>query len=255
MSRPLKIIGNWKMHKTRSEASEFISQLSQKIDTAKKDIYLAVPATALASCAFDPSLNGIQIGAQTISEFDKGAFTGEISAEMVKEAGACFVIIGHSERRTLFHETSLVTSIKIKKALDHGLFPILCIGESKAEKQEGITADILKGQLRIALSDLSKEEMKYVSIAYEPLWAVGTGLPAKAEDAQHVHSMCREFIRDCFGENIAEGIHLLYGGSVNDKNIAEFLKHEDIDGVLIGGASLDVEPFAKIITISRDMNL
>lgn len=223
------VIGNWKMYKTAHEAAECVHALAQF------PVWLAVPFTALSAAAIAAKKTKIQIGAQNLHEAREGAFTGEISAGMLKEVGASFVLIGHSERRTLFGETDERVHKKVFRALEEGLTPVLCVGETLQERQAGKEASVLQAQLETALKGV---DLDRIVVAYEPVWAIGTGQSATAEMAQEAHAVCRALL----GKNTP----LLYGGSVNIENVEAFVAQPDIDGVLVGGASLDPKIFAQI---------
>lgn len=252
MKRALMIIGNWKMHKTIEEAVDFMKKLSKSITSGKEEVYLAPSFTALHSLVKLAKESGICIGAQNISEHIEGAYTGEVSAKMVKEVGASFVLIGHSERRLFYHETSEIVGQKLRRCLEHGLKPILCIGETEEQRVSDKTKYVLEKQIGEALHGLQKEQLASVVIAYEPVWAIGTGRSATAQVAQEAHKLCRDFIKKNYGADIADRMPILYGGSVNVNTIKELALEPDIDGALVGGASLEADSFAKIITISRE---
>jgi len=231
MSRIPIIAANWKMYKTGSEAKQFIEQLKSLHPTAQ--VWIAPPFTALSTVA---ALNSsFVIGAQNMHEAEEGAFTGEISARMLKEAGAKFVILGHSERRRLFHETDGTIHLKVKRAIEHGLIPLLCIGETAEERETGKTEEVLARQLKVALKDISAEKLV---VAYEPVWAIGTGKTATPEMAEAAHQFCRSFVSD--------KTPILYGGSVTPETAPELFKQPNIDGALVGGASLDAQKFYNI---------
>lgn len=252
MSRPLMIVGNWKMHKTIEEAMVFMESFSKIIPAGNGEVYLAPSFMAVASMLKLAGESGIQVGVQNISHHIEGAYTGEVSAKMAKEAGARFSLIGHSERRSYCHETNEMISQKIKRSLEMGLTSILCIGETGEQRASNKTKHVLEKQLGEALEGLTEELLKSICIAYEPVWAIGTGNAATAEMAQEVHKLCRDFIKNTYGATVADRLPILYGGSVNVKTIEELIKQPDIDGALVGGASLDPDSFAKIITISRE---
>lgn len=252
MSRPLMIVGNWKMHKTIEEAMDFMKNFSKAIPFGKGDVYLAPPFTAISSVVEKAKEHGIHIGAQSVSNHVEGPYTGEISARMVQELGATFSLVGHSERRSHHFETNEIVSEKIKRCLDHGLKPILCIGETGIERSTNKTHHVLEKQVGEAVHGLRDEQVASIAIAYEPVWAIGTGHTATAEMAQQAHKLCRDFIKKIYNGAIADRIPILYGGSVNVKTIEELIKQPDIDGALVGGASLEVDSFVKIITISRE---
>ncbi len=245
MSRMPIVVANWKMYKTIPEAQEFVRMLMPQInkDTQLK-VFLAVPFIALPVLAQESALF---VGAQNMHDAEEGAFTGEISAKMLKSCGAHFVILGHSERRTLFQETSSWINRKVKRAVKEGLVPLLCVGESLQEREEGRTQEVLFTQLEESLEDLTAQELSTLIIAYEPVWAIGTGKTATPELAQETHALIRTFLAQKWGSAFAEETPILYGGSVKAENSVALIGQKDIDGALIGGASLDVTSFAKII--------
>lgn len=234
------IAANWKMHKTGAEAQEFLTQIRGKLASGVK-VFIAPPFTAMPVMNIFP---GVVIGAQNMHQADEGAFTGEISAQMLKEAGAKFVILGHSERRRLFHETDATVHQKIKKAFSSHLLPILCIGETVEDREAGKTFDVLSHQLKTALAGLSPTEL---ILAYEPVWAIGTGKTATPEIAQEAHHFCRDLLKKLWGEDHANKTHILYGGSVTPETAPALALQPDIDGALVGGASLDAAKFIQII--------
>jgi len=233
------IVANWKMHKTGAEAQEFLTQIQGKIPSSVK-VFIAPPFTALS--VMKPQ--GVVLGGQNMHEADEGAFTGEISARMLKAAGAQFVLLGHSERRRLFHETDHLIHQKLQKAISSQLLPVLCIGETLEERQAKKTVDVLSNQLKSALSGISPAE---IVLAYEPVWAIGTGQTATPQIAQEVHQFCRSFLKKLWGEEIAAKTSILYGGSVTPETAPALAKQPDIDGALVGGASLDAAKFIQII--------
>ncbi len=238
----MRIVANWKMNKTIREATDFISKLPNTIAV----LSIAMPFTALHACTKNkPPL--LSLGAQNIYFESHGPFTGETSAEMVKDAGAEFVILGHSERRHIFSEDSGAVNKKIRQALLCGLEVILCIGETLTQRDENKTVEVLREQLFESLFELTEEQLDQISIAYEPVWAIGTGKPSTAQMAQETHFMLRSFIRDKWGQVASEKIFILHGGSIKPENIQELSSQPDIDGVLVGGASLDVGVFTQII--------
>lgn len=243
------IAGNWKMHKTIEESEAFIKKLSSQITECDALVYLAVPFTAIESSCKAAKESKIVIGAQNMNDADKGAFTGEIAGVMLEDAGAEFVILGHSERRNTFHETDEVINKKIIRALKDDLQPILCIGEKGEEREAKETESVLKGQLEKGLKGVTAEmaEKAKLVVAYEPVWAIGTGKSATAEIAQKAHHFIRQELIALFGKDVASKIYLLYGGSVKPDNILPLMNEADIDGALIGGAALDLESFLKII--------
>lgn len=241
------IAGNWKMHKTIQESVDYIKDLTPLVKNASCQVLLAVPFTCLKSVADQAKNTNLIIGTQNINDHDHGAYTGEISARMVKDAGAEFTILGHSERRTLFHETNAFINAKVKKALGLGLKAIVCVGENLQAHKAGKTEEILKKDLEESLDELTTDQMKNVIIAYEPIWAVGTNQPATPQIAQQTIAFCRQIAAKKWGQEIAKSLVLQYGGSVSPENAKEFLDQEDIDGLLVGGASLSAESFSKIV--------
>ncbi|MBA3815455.1 MAG: triose-phosphate isomerase [Parachlamydiaceae bacterium] len=245
--RPTIIVGNWKMHKTISEAKTFIEKLALGVNKSNSAIWIAVPFTAIQASA-DIAINTpIIIGAQNAHEQESGAFTGEISCHMLKEAGAFFVILGHSERRMLFHETNLCINKKIKQALKNELRPLVCIGETLEQHQKHLTGQVLEQQLSQCFENLTDAEMENIVLAYEPIWAIGTNQTATPAQAQSIHKFCREYLKRHWNNAVAEKIVILYGGSVKPDNASALLAESDIDGLLIGGSSLSVDSFSKII--------
>ncbi|MFA5250524.1 MAG: triose-phosphate isomerase [Parachlamydiales bacterium] len=247
MKKKVLIAGNWKMHKTIEETESFICQLAPEITACDVLVYLAVPFTALKSAAKAAEGSKIIVGAQNMHSEPSGAFTGEISALMLKEAGAEFVLIGHSERRTLFKETDAEVHKKLLRALKDDLQPLLCLGETAQERADGETETVLKGQLEKALKGLSFDLLEKLVIAYEPVWAIGTGQVATPEMAEEVHHFLRKELTGLFGKAASGKIYLLYGGSVKPDNVLALMQKPNIDGALIGGASLEVDSFLKII--------
>jgi len=245
--KPL-IAGNWKMYKTGPQASELASRLKSLVsDFTEVDIMIAPPFTALGVVAEILKGSQIDIGAQDLFWETEGPYTGEISAPMLKAAGCSYVIIGHSERRQYFGETNQSVNRKIKAAVGAGLVPVVCVGESESERESGQTFSVVQKQLEEGLKGFSSGDLRAVVIAYEPVWAIGTGRTATREQAQEVHSFMRNWIRAACGNSVANALRILYGGSVKPENIAGLMAMEDINGALVGGASLDAESFAAII--------
>ncbi len=248
------IAGNWKMNKTPAEAKTLIEDMKQQLD---KDVYkycelvLCVPFTDLQSAIKAARGSKISIGAQNMHFEKSGAFTGEISADMLKEMGVKYVIIGHSERRQYFNETDIDCNKKIKVAIAAGIRPILCCGESLEEREQNATMEVVRKQIKIALRDVPAEDIKKVVIAYEPIWAIGTGKTATAEQAGEVCSAIRDCLRELYGARAARAITVQYGGSMNANNAEELLAQPDVDGGLIGGASLKAPDFVKIANASK----
>lgn len=247
MSRERIVIGNWKMYKTAREAVDYIEHLASKIDGYKVRVLLAVPFTSIAPAAACAKQYGISIGAQNMNDAREGAFTGEIAAVMLKEAGAEFVMLGHSERRRLFGETDDFIHRKVLRAIQDDLRPILCIGECLIEREEGREHDILKQQIESALTGISEKEIDQIILAYEPVWAIGTGKTATPKQAQEAHAFCRKCIEEMFGKRKANQISIIYGGSVHPDLVKELVSQKDIDGVLVGGVSLDPELLSIIV--------
>ena len=245
--KPL-IAGNWKMFKTGAEAVETARQLVDLVaDISEIEVMIAPPFTALAPVAEILKKSPILLGAQNLYWEKEGAFTGQISPLMLVATGCQYVIIGHSERRQYFGETDHSVNKKINAANNHGLIPIFCIGESEQERESGQTFSVLDKQVKKGLEGFFAENLKTLVIAYEPVWAIGTGKTATNDQAQEVHQFLRSLVGELFGETLAKSLRILYGGSVKPVNISELMARSDIDGALVGGASLDAETFSKII--------
>ncbi|NLP43211.1 MAG: triose-phosphate isomerase [Peptococcaceae bacterium] len=248
--RPL-IAGNWKMNKTTAEARDFAIRFQEQVaDITDVDMLICAPFTALSALKEELEESIIHIGAQNMHYETKGAFTGEISAEMLLDLACTYVIIGHSERRDYFKEDDELIAKKVKAALDNGLTPILCVGENLALRESGRALAFVRGQVEKNLMELTPAELAKVVIAYEPIWAIGTGKTASAEDAQEMCSGIRSTLAGIAG-SVADEIRILYGGSVKSGNIASMMAQPDIDGALVGGASLDVEEFVKLVQNAR----
>jgi len=242
------IAGNWKMNKTIGEAIELAQKLVESLkDVNDRDILICPPFTALYSVYQVIKGTNIKLGAQDVFYENSGAFTGEISPIMLKDVGCEYVIIGHSERRHIIGETDELINKKIKAAINNGLKTILCVGELLEEREAGKTLEVVKTQIEKGLNGVSKEEMKNVVIAYEPVWAIGTGKTAKPEDAQEVHAYIRELLSKLYSKEIADETIIQYGGSVKASNIDSLMAMPDIDGALVGGASLVAEEFTRIV--------
>ena len=244
--RKAVIAGNWKMNKTRPEAKALIEELKPLVANASCDVVACVPFTNLETVLDAAKGSNIKVGAQNCHFEKSGAFTGEISADMLKEMGVEYVVIGHSERRQYFGETDVTVNKRTKAALAAGLKVILCVGEMLEDRENGITEELVALQTKIALKDVSKEELKNVIIAHEPVWAIGTGKTATAEQANEVCAVIRGVIAKVYGKAAADAMTIQYGGSMNAKN-AELLAQPDVDGGLIGGASLKAPDFAVIV--------
>lgn len=243
--------GNWKMNTTNASAELFLNELTNLLKGAKQDadkkIIIFPPYTHLNLFSKILKNSMIEYGAQNLHQNDHGAFTGEISAEMLTEAGCRYVIVGHSERRQYFHETNELLALKIRQALKYQLTPIYCIGETLDQRQQNIYFQVIEEQLNTGLFHLSENELLQCIIAYEPVWAIGTGVNATPAQAQEVHHFIRLKIAEKYNENISQQISILYGGSIKPSNSAELFSQPDIDGGLIGGASLQVNDFFAII--------
>ncbi len=251
MRLPL-IIGNWKMFKTVHEAVVFAKELRPLVkDIQDVEIVVAPPLTALHSVAEALRNANVGVASQNVFWEREGAFTGEVSPAMVKEAGAEYAIIGHSERRRLFGDTDALVNRKVVAAIGAGLAPILCVGETLEEREGNETLNVLDRQVREGLQGVSGEQVADMVVAYEPVWAIGTGRVATAAQAQSAHEHLRGRLRQWFGPDAAERCHLVYGGSVKPDNIAGLIQEPDVDGALVGGACLDVRSFAEIVTRSR----
>lgn len=247
MAKKLYVVGNWKMYKTARQASDYIEALIPQVEGSQVNIYLSVPFTSIASAAHYAKETGIVIGAQNMNDAREGAFTGEIAGLMLKEAGASFVLLGHSERRAVFGEDDAFIHKKVLRALQDDIQPILCIGETADHHGKGKTQEVLEEQLLSALEGVPKEDAEKVIVAYEPVWAIGSGKTPTAKQIQEVHAFCRECLVEAFGKKVAGMIPILYGGSVKPENAAEIAAEKDVDGVLVGGASLDAKTLAEII--------
>ena len=245
------IAGNWKMNKTFDEASELSRLIARDYaDCTSVDIVLCPSFTSIKAVSDIVSETQIQIGAQNFSHEDDGAFTGEISYTMLKDLFVKYVILGHSERREFFAETDELINKKLIKALDKNLKPIVCVGESLNERENGVTKAIIKNQIDSFVLNIPSEKFSEIIIAYEPVWAIGTGKTATAEQAQDVHSFIRQRINDQFGSDAANIVRIQYGGSMKATNAKELLTQPDIDGCLIGGGALDAQSFGEIVKIA-----
>ena len=250
--RRFVIAGNWKMNKTPSETKAFLEALKPVVaGKTGCDIVCCVPATNLAIAVETAKGSNIKIGAQNVHFEKSGAFTGEISADMLVDLGVEYVIIGHSERRQYFAETDETVNARVKAALAAGLKVILCVGELEKEREQGITAEILGKQTKVDLLGVTAEDMKNVIIAYEPVWAIGTGKTASNEQADEACGVVRSVVAQLYGKSVADETIVQYGGSMNTKNCAELLKCENVDGGLIGGASLKTEDFGIIVSAAQ----
>ena len=241
------IAGNWKMNMLPGEAIEFITELTPLVKDSKNEVILCVPYTDLFYALLTAQGTNIKIGAQNMHFEEKGAYTGEVSGKMLKSINVEYVIIGHSERRQYFNETDETVNKKIKAAFANGLKPIVCVGETLEQREAGKTVEIITQQTELALEGLTNEQVKNTIIAYEPIWAIGTGKTATSEDANNSIKEIRNKIADIYGKDVAEEVIIQYGGSVKSTNAKELFEMSDIDGGLVGGASLKAEEFSKIV--------
>jgi triosephosphate isomerase (TIM) len=247
MRKPI-IAGNWKMHKTLSEAVSFVEEVKGLIPSAEKvDSVICAPALFLERLVQAVQGTDLRIGAQNMHFAESGAYTGEISPVALKDIGVTYVIIGHSERREMFAETDETVNKKVMAAFTHGLTPIVCCGETLEQRESGQTNEIVGAQVEKALEGLTEEQAKQVVIAYEPIWAIGTGKSSTAEDANEVCGHIRSVIAKKFSQEVADAVRIQYGGSVKPNNIKEFLAQEHIDGALVGGASLEPQSFLQLV--------
>lgn len=246
MRKPI-IAGNWKMNRTPGEAAQLVSELIPLVGLAKCDVVVCPPFTDLAVVA--PLLVGtnIALGAQNVHFAASGAYTGEISADMLKSFGVSYVIIGHSERRQYFGETDETVNLRAKAAIAAGITPIICVGESLSQRESGETDAFVGGQVVAALNGMTASEVSALVIAYEPIWAIGTGKTATNEQANETIGVIRKAVENCFDKATADSVRIQYGGSMNPKNASELMAMPEIDGGLIGGASLKAEDFSKVV--------
>ncbi|MEG0251878.1 MAG: triose-phosphate isomerase [Christensenellaceae bacterium] len=245
MRKPI-IAGNWKMNNTPKQTTELIHALKPLVKNAQATVVVCPSFVCLAAAKEALAGSEIALGAQNMHFEQSGAYTGEVSADMLLALGVEYVIIGHSERREYFAETDETVNKKVKVALEKGLTPIVCVGERLEEQQSGITAEVVRKQIKLALLGISKEDVKKVVVAYEPIWAIGTGKTATSDDANQTIKEIRDAIREVFS-NAADEVRIQYGGSMNPKNASELMAMSDIDGGLIGGASLKAEDFSKVV--------
>jgi triosephosphate isomerase len=251
MRRPI-IVGNWKMHKTTAEAVELVKALKASVASVQDvDVGVAPPFTALMAVAEALRGSAIFVAAQNMHWEPQGAFTGEVSAAMLTDVGCTRVIIGHSERRQYFAETDATVNQKLKAALNAQLNPILCMGETLEQREGNATFKVLEQQLRQGLANIAADGMQRLVLAYEPIWAIGTGKTASPDQAQEVHAFIRGLLRDLYSKALADEVRIQYGGSVNAGNIQTLMTQPDVDGALVGGASLDASNFAQIAAFQR----
>lgn len=249
MARKLIIAANWKMNKGPAEAGDFLKTFLAKIApaTSNCEVVVAPPFVSLPAVSELVANSNVEIAAQNVSEYDSGAYTGEVSVMMLKELFVRHVILGHSERRSIYGETDAVINAKIKKAREANLKPIFCIGETLEEREAGKLEDVLRTQVRGGLDGVSEKDLLESVLAYEPVWAIGTGVTATPEQAQEAHAFVRSLLAELYGAEISEKIRIQYGGSVKPGNSAELMGQPDIDGALVGGASLEPQSFLELI--------
>lgn len=238
--------GNWKMNKTASEAVAFVNELKASVAGAKNEVVVGVPFVCLPGVIEAAKGSNIKVAAQNMHWEEKGAFTGEVSGPMLADLGVDYVIIGHSERREYFGETNEMINKKAHAIFQYGMTPIVCCGETLTQREQGVTADHIRYQIKVALLGLSAEQVSKLVIAYEPIWAIGTGKTATNEQANEVCAVIRVLVKELYGAEVAEAVRIQYGGSVNAKNAADLFGMSDIDGGLVGGASLKVDEFTVI---------
>ena len=252
MGRRILIAGNWKMNKTATEAAALVTEIKRDVfDIDNVDILVCPPFTALAVVSDVIRDSNVSLGAQNMYFEDKGAYTGEISTAMLKDCGCTHVIIGHSERRTIFNESDETINKKVKKALEADLIPVLCIGEKLEEREANKTFEVITNQLEGDLAGIDSDNIKKIIIAYEPVWAIGTGKTATSEQAQEAHAFIRNLIKEKYDSVVADGIIILYGGSMKPANVEELVSQPDVDGGLIGGASLEAASFVELVKKSN----
>ncbi len=245
------IAGNWKMNKTPAEAAQLVEELKPLVKDAACDVVVCVPAVDYAAVKEAAKGSNIHLGAQNVHWKESGAFTGELSADMLKASGVEYVIIGHSERRQFFGETDASVNLRVKAAMAAGLKVILCVGEMKAEREAGYTDALVEYQTLIALTGLTKEQVEQVVIAYEPVWAIGTGLVATDEQANETIGVIRAALDRKYGKSVSDKVRIQYGGSMNPGNVKGLMVQPEIDGGLIGGASLKAADFAKVVCFDK----
>jgi len=251
--RKMIIAGNWKMYKDLNESRELVDALQStiKIPSARLTVVVCPPFTSLSTIGSMLEASPIKLGAQNMSQHDEGAYTGEVSAKMLRACKCEFVILGHSERRQYYGETDALVNAKVRKALSASLRPIVCVGETLSERESGITHDVITRQVKGVLKDLQAPEMQHVTIAYEPVWAIGTGKTATPAQAQEVHKLIRTLVSQLFNPAVGDNLVIQYGGSVKPDNAADLLSQNDIDGALVGGACLKADSFNAIINAAK----
>jgi triosephosphate isomerase len=248
VTRRIIMAGNWKMHKTVDESVALVEQLRETLaDVKDREILVCPPFTALHAVAKTLQGSNIQVGGQNLYPAQEGAYTGETSPAMLLDVGCSYVILGHSERRQYFQESDQFVNHKLKVALEYGLKPILCVGETLEQRGEGRQKTVVSMQVERGLSEISAEAMKDVAVAYEPIWAIGTGHTATPQQADEMHAMIRNNLSGLYGDELAQAVSILYGGSVKPGNVDDLMAQPEVDGALVGGASLDAESFARIV--------
>ena len=245
------IAGNWKMNMLPNEAIQFIEELAPLVKDTENEVILCVPYIDLFYALLTAQNTNIKIGAQNMHFAENGAYTGEVSGKMLKSINVEYVIIGHSERRQYFNETDETVNKKVKAAFENGLKPIVCVGETLEQREAGKVEEIITNQTKLALDGLTNEQVENTIIAYEPIWAIGTGKTATKEDANDAVKAIRKKIAEIYGQNVADGVIIQYGGSVKSSNAKELFSMSDIDGALVGGASLKADEFSKIVEFEQ----
>jgi len=255
MRKPL-IAGNWKLHNNIEEAQTLVRELGEKLaDVRNSDILLAPSFTSIPAVAQICASSHIKVGGQNCYPEPQGAFTGEVSALQLKDAGCEFVILGHSERRRIFEEDDSFINAKVHAVLKQGMLAILCVGETLEQREQGELFEVINTQIQLGLEDVSTEQMEHVVIAYEPVWAIGTGKTASSEDAAEVHAYIRGLLQGIFSPTVAQNTRIIYGGSVKPGNISSLMAQADIDGALVGGASLKAADFSAIANFPRPLHM
>jgi triosephosphate isomerase len=248
VTRKIIMAGNWKMHRTVGESVALVEQLKEALgDVSGREILVCPPFTALHAVAETLRGSNIQVGAQNLYPEEEGAYTGEISPKMLRDVGCSHVILGHSERRQYFQESDQFINQKLKIALEHGLKPILCVGETLEQRAEGRQKTVVSMQVYRGLNDIPAEAMEEVAIAYEPIWAIGTGRTATPSQADEMHMTIRNNLSGLYEDDVAQGVCIMYGGSVKPGNVDDLMSQPEVDGALVGGASLDAESFIRIV--------
>jgi triosephosphate isomerase len=251
MRKPI-VAGNWKMNKTVAEARDLVEQIKVELGDLKGvDVVLCPPFTALSAVSDAITGTPLDLGAQNMHWEKSGAYTGEVSPSMLREIFCHYVILGHSERRTFFGETDAIVNDKVKAALNANLHPIVCVGETLEQRESGVTESVIEEQVRGSLKDIGEHELQSLVVAYEPVWAIGTGLTASPEQAQEVHAFIRGVISNIAGSTVADAVRIQYGGSMKPGNASDLMAQPDIDGGLIGGAALDARSFVEIIKAAK----